>query len=1181
VAIDETTGVVYVVDQGANRVARFSQSGTYLGELNGSGLIPGEETEAGAGGREGESGGAGANPGERGVPSGRFEEPEGIAVDNSCAQRHLAEPQCKEKDPSDGDVYVVDAGLEHRVIDKYGPEGKYLGQITAANGESFHGFGELEGVAVDAEGVVWAYRSGGLASGVIDAFTYKTPSEFEQTKTVTVSGVNGDFPHPGFAIDSNGNFYVRHGILPGRIAKLKPTGEAINKELDEEPSTDVAVEQSSDNALVENITSVGVFNAEGRELERLGEEGGAHHLSEGAGVAVDEKTETVFVADASATTGQVVVFGPQLPETPLIEAESVANISSDAAELGGEVNPRSETGEGATEYSFQYGACASASACASSEYESSTPAGQLEASFEAQTVSAHLRGLAANTTYHFRLLARNSQSSSNGWTFGHEKTFTFQGAGGELTLADNRAWELVSPPDKQGALILPIWIEGITQAAAGGGAIAYQANAPTEAGVQGNSNLAPVLSSRSATGWSSRDIEVPHVGATGASLGLGLEAKFYNAELTLGAVQPFGEFNPALSAEASESTAFLHELSPGCEANCFHPLVTGKAPFANVPEGTVFGGEERCQSKEGQKQESVVCGPRFDGASEDLEHVVLSAAELFPGAGKEQLYEWTGGRLAQVSVLPGGTPAPRGSSLGLEGVATRGAIADNGTRIAWEASGSLYLSDMALEKSVQLDKAEEPGGIPCSGCESGGGKFQFQSTDGTRVFFTDQHKLTEESGEPGHADLYECQIVVQGNEPTCQLSDLTPRIAGKAAEVLGSVLGASEDGSYLYFVARGVLSEGENARGENAIGGKPNLYLRHDGTTSFIATLAEGDEHDWGFVGGGQFHSLANQPTRVTPNGQFLELMSEASLTGYDNRDVATGKPAAEVYLYGASANRLVCASCQPTGARPVGIEYHQLEPGSAGLAGGPGNTWISSAQVAANVPGWTVMEGTFSRYQPRYLTDEGRLFFNSPDALVPQDTNGIEDVYQYEPPGVGSCSEESATYSARSLGCVSLISSGSSAQESAFLDASESGDDVFFLTSAKLSPLDTDSARDVYDAHVCSASSPCIEPESVQSPPCSTEASCKASPTPQPTIYAAPASATFQGPGNPPPAAPATKKKTAAEIKAEQLAKALKACRAKKQKQKRQACEKQARAKYGAKKPKPKQRKAKPKAKR
>ncbi len=96
---------------------------------------------------------------------------------------------------------------------------------------------------------------------------------------------------------------------------------------------------------------------------------------------------------------------------------------------------------------------------------------------------------------------------------------------------------------------------------------------------------------------------------------------------------------------------------------------------------------------------------------------------------------------------------------------------------------------------------------------------------------------------------------------------------------------------------------------------------------------------------------------------------------------------------------------------------------------------------------------------------------------------------------------------------------------------ASESGGDVFFLTSAKLAPQDYDSSRDVYDAHECTTQSPCPPPAAEQPPSCTTEASCKPAPEPQPGIYGPPASATFNGPGNvaptvsPPPAKKVAKK--------------------------------------------------------
>jgi hypothetical protein len=104
----------------------------------------------------------------------------------------------------------------------------------------------------------------------------------------------------------------------------------------------------------------------------------------------------------------------------------------------------------------------------------------------------------------------------------------------------------------------------------------------------------------------------------------------------------------------------------------------------------------------------------------------------------------------------------------------------------------------------------------------------------------------------------------------------------------------------------------------------------------------------------------------------------------------------------------------------------------------------------------------------------------------------------------------------------VGLISSGTSSEESAFLDASETGGDVFFLTTAQLAPQDVDDAYDIYDAHECTSVSPCLQAPAVRPPECTTADSCRAAPTPQPAIFGAPASATFSGAGNVTPAPPA-----------------------------------------------------------
>jgi hypothetical protein len=624
-------------------------------------------------------------------------------------------------------------------------------------------------------------------------------------------------------------------------------------------------------------------------------------------------------------------------------------------------------------------------------------------------------------------------------------------------------------------------------------------------------------------------------------------------------------------------------------------LVTGAAGYANVPPGTRFDEEPShpCVSIEGNSR--LRCGPRFVGATPDLSHVVLGSGVALtstPTGGNTSLYEWSGGKLALVSLLPGGEVAS-GARLGFQNSAVRNAISADGSRVVWSAittSGlivpHLYMRDLALGQgeTVQLDAVQ--GG---SGEGNVFPKFQIASSDSSRVFFTDEQALTKDSGaRENRSDLYECEVVVEAGVLKCRLSDLTPLHSGEPGLVQGAVLGASEDGSYVYFVANGALpGSGAPVHGtcqDYEVGQVPvpvglcNLYVWHDGATSLVAVLSEGDEPDWQLQS-----SLPGLTARVSSDGRRLAFMSERSLTGYDTTDAQgflrerigsefrvlldkEGKPVRahdeEVYLYDAATGSTSCASCNPTGARPVGMEYSKLGDGIAGGDRVWGNNWL-----AANIPGWTPYEGGGALYQSRYLSDSGRLFFNSSDALVPQDVNGTEDVYEFEPPGVGGCSSSSVTFSVRSGGCVGLVSSGGSSEESGFLDASSTGGDVFFLTSAKLLGQDFDSAVDVYDAHECSAGSPCISVPVAVPPVCDTGDACKPAPSPQPVVFGAPSSATFTGAGN--TVLPGSKPvvRTRGLTRAQKLARALRVCRQKKQGSRRQGvCERRARARYGVK---------------
>jgi hypothetical protein len=266
-------------------------------------------------------------------------------------------------------------------------------------------------------------------------------------------------------------------------------------------------------------------------------------------------------------------------------------------------------------------------------------------------------------------------------------------------------------------------------------------------------------------------------------------------------------------------------------------------------------------------------------------------------------------------------------------------------------------------------------------------------------------------------------------------SDLTQGHGG-----FKGIAGQGRDLSRVYFVDSAVLP-GENKRREEAEPGEPNLYLYEAGTgTHFIATLAPLD----GGGGNENLNDWAQAPgartAEASPDGRYLAFGSTAPLTGYANVGPCQKNANAtefipysckEVYFYDSSTGRLTCPSCNPTGEAPLGN---------------------STLRRIYEAPGWLP--------QPPYLTDQGRLFFDSTEHLSARDTNGrVEDVYEDEPAGVGSC--------ARVAGCISLISSGTASVDSNFLAMDENGSNVFFTTRERLVSADTDELLDVYDARV------------------------------------------------------------------------------------------------------------------
>ena len=870
------------------------------------------------------------------------------------------------------------------------------------------------------------------------------------------------------------------------------------------------------------------------------EGGGSSGGSSGGGVAETVKAELTGLLPGSTYTfclrvrnevGAEALSAPvkfmTLAIEPVIvaESESSTEVTAISAKLHAEIDPGAEE----TTYRFEYGT--------STAYGQSTPASAPIGSDSESPATVAIQGLQPGTTYHYRILATNSQSPAGG-TPGPDETFTTETTGGEFALPDGRAYELVSPPQKDGAEVLGIGGGGVTLAQGGateasedGTSVTYLASAPVGATLPGNLLQTQMFSTRGVGGWSSLDIATPHKHPIGIDkvLNEGEEYLRFSSDLSHALLVPLHlTLEPSLAPEIHQEVGGETEIYLRNNAtNTFRAVVTSE-PLPPV---------------------------NFEGATPDLGHVVFGGPvgldPNYPNA--EGLYEWADGQTRLVSVLPNRQPASGqlGSTYGTfqpDVSATRHAISDDGTRVVWRdfKEGNLFTRDMVTGETLQVDAVQSGGGV------AGGGAFMVANSDGSRVFFTDGNALV---GGAHVGDVYMFEPARPEGE---RLTDLTLAVAGAVPGGV-NVLEANEAGTSMYI---------------NGSGGTYLLREAPVGSGSWSSTFvtsgleqAPSEGRSGGAIGAGE--PLQRQEARVSPSGRYLAFMSRRSLTGYDNHDAISGEPDAEVYLYDAETNRLVCASCDPTGARPVGEYDPTVVPA---IAIDPPGAW-AGRWLAAVVPGWTEDSALRSTgHQPRYLDDSGHLFFTSSDALVPRDVNGRDDVYEYEPVGVGSCRPPSYGQGASVVfnktlgGCIGLISAGTGNTDSVFFDASASGNDVFFTTKDGLVQNDRDGTVDMYDARVCTQTEPCPSSFAV-SPACTTTDSCRVAPSPQPGIFAAPASATFVGAGNVTPtptvAKSTTKSKSAVQVRAEKLSRALRSCK-KRSGRGRAVCEVRARKRYG-----------------
>jgi hypothetical protein len=751
---------------------------------------------------------------------------------------------------------------------------------------------------------------------------------------------------------------------------------------------------------------------------------------------------------------------------------------------------------------FEYGTTAS--------YGTATAPVSLPAVEYPETVTISLDDLQPETTYHFRVVAETAA----GKEAGPDTTFTTESlAATSLALPDGRGYEKVSPnANADGDVFQDVPAALGTEAghteqpflvSPDGSAVAYMGS-PSEHGGTGQEGAGlgnQYVARRTASGgWSATDVDPASSDKGDVPVYQGFSSDLSTGFLVSNGLVPL--------AAGAPGEAFSVLYAHGFSSNSYEALIKTKPPHRSpeefeAPDNPAPGGVRQVA---------------YAGSSSDLTHNLFMANDALTanaedgGPQENNLYDTSAGTTALVNILPDGSteanamfggPALASDSRSNQPILPHD-ISEDGSRIFWTNLNDhdLYVREHdTAPQSPVVEGSCTDSTDACTTLIAKEAQFWNATSDGSKVLYSSE------------GDLYEHDLT------SGQTIDLAPH-----GELKG-VVAASEDLSYVYFVANAALAPG--AKPQECVEAQAsetfcNLYVAHIGEpTRFIGLLGGGDNYAYpesatGGSDGPWQGGLGNSEAEATPDGAHLLFTSKSSLlTGYEN------KGSGQVFLYDYDSSSLSCVSCNPSGetVHNEGESYSN-------------SAFLPVSHLATAAPHW--------------MSDDGdEVFFDDVDPLVPQDTNGQTDVYEWERDGSGSCTQ--------SRGCIYLLSDGTAPEGSFLIGSSTNGDDVFITTRSQLVPEDENENIDVYDVRADA-----VKPPEV--PQC-TGSGCQGLPS-TPPIFATPPSVTYNGVGNfnPPTSAKVTRAKPL--TRAQKLARALKACKGK-AKKKRASCEAKARKKY------------------